>query len=567
MGTTAAVLYLKDGYDTSGNKLLGRQAAGEGFLKALVRHGTAERLYCCAHNREEFADFCNRIDPWAKQRPRQVRWLPFEDPRVLAEPGALYKPDPLIGELAWQRRFFDQRAYSLCGVTHTIASKGVLQAIGDLLVAPVQPWDALICTSTAVKTTVERLLGTWAEYLAQRIAGGTPALPKAAPKQALMLPVIPLGVDCDAFPQGQQAKDTRSRLRQKLGIPEGDIAVLFVGRLIFSAKAHPVPMYLALERAAQLTGAKVHLIQAGWFEDSRDEQDFTNTPKVFCPSVRAIFVDGRQPEIRSGIWHAADIFISLSDNIQETFGLTPIEAMAAGVPAIVSDWDGYQESVRHEIDGFKIPTLTPPPASALDLVWSYVGDSLNYSTYIGHAAMVTAVDVDACARALATLISNDGLRQRMGENGRTRAREVYDWKVVIAAYEQLWAELATLRASAPESTPVAAGAPPYPLCDDPFRLFAHYPTAQLTGEMALGLGPMAAPASLNQLRSIWIANFGSGKRVPAATLDRILATIATEGPLSVGEIVSRFAGSDAAAVASLSRSLVYLIKFDILRLQ
>ena len=283
--------------------------------------------------------------------------------------------------------------------------------------------------------------------------------------------------------------------------------------------------------------------------------------------MRAIFADGREPEIRSGIWHAADIFISLSDNIQETFGLTPVEAMAAGLPAIVSDWDGYQESVRHEIDGFKIPTLTPPPASALDLVWSYVSDSLNYSTYIGHAAMVTAVDVEACARALATLISNDGLRQRMGENGRARARQVYDWKVVIAAYEQLWAEMAAVRASAPESVRVAAGAPPYPLCDDPFRLFGHYPTAQLTGEMALGLGPMAAPASLNQLRTIWIANFGSGKRVPAATLDRILATIAKEGPLSVGEILRRFAGADAAAEASLSRSLVYLIKFDILRLQ
>lgn len=567
MGTTAAVLYLKDGYDTSGKKLLGRQAAGEGFLKGLVQHGTAERLYCCAKNRDEFADFCKRIDPWAKQRPRQVRWLPFEDAKLLAEPGALHKPDPLIGELAWQRRFFDQRAYSLCGVTHTIASKPVLQAIGDLLVAPVQPWDALICTSAAVKTAVERLLGTWAEYLALRLTGGTPALPGAAPFPALMLPVIPLGVDCDAFQAGPQAKDTRSRLRQKLGIADGDIAVLFVGRLIFSAKAHPVPMYLALERAAQLTGARVHLIQAGWFEDPRDEQDFKNTPKVFCPSVRAIFADGREPEIRSGIWHAADIFISLSDNIQETFGLTPVEAMAAGLPAVVSDWNGYQESVRHEIDGFKIPTLTPPPASALDLVWSYVGDSLNYSTYIGHAAMLTAVDVDACARALAALISNDGLRQRMGENGRARAKEVYDWKVVISAYEELWAEMAAVRASAPESARVAAGAPPYPLCDDPFRLFGHYPTAQLTGEMALGLGPMAAPACLNQVRTIWSTNFGSGKRTPAATLDRILATIEKEGPLSVREILRRFAGLDAAAVASLSRSLVYMIKFDILRLQ
>ena len=53
--------------------------------------------------------------------------------------------------------------------------------------------------------------------------------------------------------------------------------------------------------------------------------------------MNAIFLDGREPEIRINIWSAADIFISLSDNIQETFGLTPIEAMANGLPAIVSD--------------------------------------------------------------------------------------------------------------------------------------------------------------------------------------------------------------------------------------
>ena len=31
-------------------------------------------------------------------------------------------------------------------------------------------------------------------------------------------------------------------------------------------------------------------------------------------------------------WRAADLFVSLSDNVQETFGLTPVEAM--GVPMV-----------------------------------------------------------------------------------------------------------------------------------------------------------------------------------------------------------------------------------------
>jgi glycosyltransferase involved in cell wall biosynthesis len=47
----------------------------------------------------------------------------------------------------------------------------------------------------------------------------------------------------------------------------------------------------------------------------------------------------------------------LSDNIQETFGIVPIEAMAAGLPVVVLDWDGYKNTVRDGIDGFRVPTL------------------------------------------------------------------------------------------------------------------------------------------------------------------------------------------------------------------
>ena len=46
-----------------------------------------------------------------------------------------------------------------------------MTSLGDLLVAPVQPWDALICTSQAAKTIVKRLLENWADYFEQRLGG------------------------------------------------------------------------------------------------------------------------------------------------------------------------------------------------------------------------------------------------------------------------------------------------------------------------------------------------------------------------------------------------------------
>ncbi|MGI0484665.1 glycosyltransferase family 4 protein [Pantanalinema rosaneae CENA516] len=556
MAKTAAILYQRAGYDTNSQRLMGRQAASEGFLKAMSQYGTAESLYCYTRTRQEFEEFCQQVRPWLA-KGRSLRWVSSENPIALAEPGVLYRPDPMLSQLAWQRRYRHQSAYSLCGITHTLASKEVMTGLGDLLIAPIQPWDAVICTSIAVKTLVERLLHDWADYLAQRVG--------ARPKIDFKLPVIPLGIDSAAFLQGQAAQDARQQLRQQLGIAADELVVLFVGRLIFHAKAHPLPMYLAIEQAAQATTTKVHLVQAGWFEDPQQEAAFKQAAATFCPSVNAVFVDGRQPEIRQSIWSAADVFISLADNIQETFGLTPIEAMAAGLPVIVTDWDGYQETVRHEVDGFRIPTTLPPAGCSGDFAANYFEDTLNYSTYVGHISLITAVDIEACTQALTALFTQPELRQQMGANGRQRAREVYDWQVVMRSYETLWQEQAELQTAATVTAPVAAGQPAQPLCDDPCRLYAHYPTQQLSGHQVLALGAMATPDRLQQLRDTWMVNFGADRRSSPGVIDQVIAAIAQAGSLTVAEIVQQWGGTDPASRIRLIRTLVYLLKFNVLQ--
>src|SRR5690606_35338045 len=151
-----------------------------------------------------------------------------------------------------------QRLYSITGVTHTTASAGAMDLIVSLLYAPAQEWDALICSSSVVRDTVEQVLYQQQDYLPHRKGAAHFVRPQ--------LPVIPLGVDTDAF---RPEADRRAAARAGLGLGADDIAVLFVGRLSFHAKAHPLPMYLGLERAAQALarkgGQKLHLIQAGWF--------------------------------------------------------------------------------------------------------------------------------------------------------------------------------------------------------------------------------------------------------------------------------------------------------------
>ncbi|MGK7912769.1 MAG: glycosyltransferase family 4 protein [Synechococcus sp.] len=552
----AAVYYRPDGYSTTGKRLLGRQSAGEEFLKAMARFGRNEHLVGCMRNQQEFMRFAQQVGPHLAPG-RKPAWIPEMTPQLLERVGIIYRPDPMLGPMAWRRRHHSQRAYSLCGVTHTIASQPVMAAIGDLCIAPLQTWDAIICTSQAVKTTIERLLGHWMEYLGDRLGASTFTMPQ--------LPVIPLGVDLERFQlDNDLRKQKRQQWRHKLGIEPDDIVVLFVGRLNFYSKAHPLPMYLALERVANQTDRRIHFVQVGWFENAAEESDFQQAAQTCCLKVNSIFLDGRDPQVRSEIWAAADIFLSLSDNIQETFGLTPIEAMAAGLPVVISDWNGYRESVREGVDGFKVPTYTPSGGAELDWAEGYLGEVINYSTYIGYSCMSVAVDVEAATAALLTLVEEPQLRESMATAGRNRAQE-YSWPQVIRAYEDLWGRLNQLRQSGAESAAREGDRPPFPLLDDPSRVFEHYSTAAIAAESQFELGGNDAFRIFTQLEGRQIVSLGWQQRLQKTVIQTILQSLQTNPSQSLEELQAVL-GLPESETGVLSRSLAYLLKFGLIRI-
>ena len=53
------------------------------------------------------------------------------------------------------------------------------------------------------------------------------------------------------------------------------------------------------------------------------------------------------------LYQAADVFVFPS--LIETFGIVIVEAMAAGLPIIVSDAPGCRDVVRHGEDGMMVP--------------------------------------------------------------------------------------------------------------------------------------------------------------------------------------------------------------------
>ncbi|WP_230534085.1 glycosyltransferase family 4 protein [Microvirga roseola] len=340
---SAAIHYETDGYHVAHEKPMGRHFAGLGFLSALARHGSGERAMGFVKNArlgEEFRSTINELNP-----ARTAGYILPGNVAALKAIGCLYTPSPINARQTWFREVQGARSWSLCGVNHTLSSARAMEGLTELLTAPVHPWDATICTSTASKAVIRKLFERQADYLSRRLGAKRFVIPQ--------LPVIPLGADCEAQAGLVGRRDEPGAA---LGLKEGDVAVLFLGRLSFHAKANPAPMYLALERLA--ARHSLVLIECGWTANDQIAQAFAEARATLCPSVRAITLDGRLPEARAKAWGAADIFCSLSDNIQETFGLTPIEAMASGLPVVVSDWDGYRDTVRDGVDGFSIPTLS-----------------------------------------------------------------------------------------------------------------------------------------------------------------------------------------------------------------
>lgn len=477
-----------DGYDMAKPGLMGRQSAGHGFLRAAVQSRGDRPIYGFSPGRalaDGFRAIVGGIDPAA-----DFEWISPDRLSRIADVGVLYIADATVPTYARLRQRTGVAAFSICGVTHTTASLGAMDEIGGLLREAVMPWDALVCTSSSVVETVRRIHEAERDYFRWRFGVENRA-------EAPQLPIIPLGVHCDDYAFDAGARDDA---RQALGLEPDEVAALFVGRLVFHAKAHPYPMYRALQLAAERTGQRIVLILSGWAPNDTIAAAFRTGAEQFAPDVRVLFVEGRDPTLRAQAWAASDLFISLSDNIQETFGLTPIEAMAAGLPVIVSDWDGYRDTVRHTVDGFRVRTLAPADGMGVALARGAESRALSYDLYCWATASAIAVDIAEAAEAVTALVQNPDLRRTMGEAGRRRAREVYDWPVVYRQYQALWAELNARRATAladPETRRWIESAPNVaPSRMDPFHAFGHYPSATIDGQTRLSLAPSATIADL-----------------------------------------------------------------------
>lgn len=458
-------------------KLMGRQSAGYGFLKACLQYTPLREritLVTPAGKPREAVQAVVKSITAKDAAPLHLPYLDLNAPAQWAALDVVHMPAPLSNLQMSQRSTWRLDHLVFTGVTHTISSAHVMQQLADYVRAPTRPSDALICTSQSVRTAVERIWRVEKAVLQRRFGKfeRQPELPG--------LPIIPLGVHSQDF---AFSLTDRLAARTTLGLSPEELVVLFVGRLSFHAKANPVSLYRAVAELAVRTGQRIRILECGWFANDATEKAFNEV--ALHHNVKVQRLDGRNPQALKRSLAAADVFCSLSDNIQETFGLTPIEAMAAGLPCILSDWDGYRETLQHGQHGFLIPTQMPGPSGLDRIEQRFASDQLNYDHYIGHMQSVTAVDIEQTVQALQTLATRADLRQQMGAAGREHVRQHYDWAGVVAQYDALWTEQTQRQAQhkGPRLPRIHAAQL------SPGDLFRHYPTQRLVPSTPLYRAP------------------------------------------------------------------------------
>jgi D-inositol-3-phosphate glycosyltransferase len=459
----------------------GARSAISGLVEAVLRYAGMHQLdiFAKPQNLAAVAAMAKR-ERTVTSPPRDITVRSYLDlPNYLGqtEIATWFNPGPEFWVASHARKLWSRTMFPITATHHTISYQALLHSLVlRLLMADSYPCDSMVCTSSAARTALSNLVSHVKEEFNGRF--GT-----ALDFQG-RLDMIPLGIDTDLF-----VPRDKMETRRRFGLPGDACIVLYIGRLSLVEKADLLPVIRIFEDLVRnVRNQKLLLVLAG--------TQGTNLMKVLAerflasPSLRAHVRVMLPRDDRHLLFPAADIFVSPSDSIQESFGLTVVEAMACGVPQLVPAWNGYAETVEHGKTGFLTPTWwTTCDTDLCDLSELFAGDF-----EFDHLSLAQSVAFDhgVFRQQVEALVANPELRREMSKRSRERAVALYSHRSMIAAYEALWAELveAAAKLSLGERARKGYSRPVY------HRAFGHYATQHVedTAELAI------TPAGLRALQ-------------------------------------------------------------------
>ncbi len=529
------------------NHVYGLNVAIGDWTRAYFRYARAEKFTFLIGHQWELED----IEQMAAEAGVDKARLVTLDRRYPAQNFGgfthVFRPEPGTRNMFWLRQSFG--AFSFCGLAHAISGVEAGEVLQEYCLTPSEASDAIICPSWAVQSAIRAFFDNYGDYIAEQFG--------AVYKCPVQLPVIPLGIDIEKF-AAKNTPEKRALQRAALGIGDNDIVLLWVGRLSYAIKAHPLAMYQTAEQVAAKTSVKVHLVMVGYFVPAESAGEFKNLARDVCRKANVVFVDAKDTRFPDGLWAAGDIFLSLIDNCQESFGLTPVEAMAAGIPRVISDWNGYRDAVVDGEDGFLIRTMQPPAGNGFDLTVMAASGREIYGGLLARAAATVMVDVDQAVERILLLVNDKNLRTRMIEKARARVRAIYDWRHIIPAYENLWAEqVARRKANPPPKKQWKTALPQLP---DSYAMYEAYPTRSLTLNDKIILA-----ASSDEIRVLWAHAMNTYAHDMLVSANDVTALIGWLGQKNV-TIQAVFDHFPALDRPSLWRTIGWLLKLGIVKI-
>jgi glycosyltransferase involved in cell wall biosynthesis len=179
--------------------------------------------------------------------------------------------------------------------------------------------------------------------------------------------------------------EARARIRAELGIPDSEIIVTAISRLV-RHKGYP-----ELLAAMETVPATLCVVGTRLASDHGEDMEPYFAAAGLGPRLRRL---GYRADV-AAILAASDIFVLPSHF--EGLPMSVIEAMLCGLPVVATDIRGPREQVVHGETGLLVPPATVAPL----------------------------------ADALTRLATDPILRARMGEAGLARARALYDEDLVV----------------------------------------------------------------------------------------------------------------------------------------
>jgi hypothetical protein len=240
--------------------------------------------------------------------------------------------------------------------------------------------------------------------------------------------------------------------------------------------------------------------------------------------------------------------------------LTVTQALACGLPALVSDWDGYKDTVVHGETGFRIRTYW----AECDQRISALGNQRSWTLDHLFLAQSVSVDMDETVSTLYRLLVDPKLRAAWGRAGRRRAEEFYAWPVVIRQYRRLWDECQE-KFGALELSEWTRQDHATLLSPEYFRCFSHYPSALITPETTLALLPTGAELAATPGLTQEVLLPPVLEQVFPAEVFQALLTQLSNWPVTFGSLVREVSAETGYPSDLVARQTMWLMKYGIVK--